>query len=747
MKKFDYINDLLLRKRLAVTLKTVVDKKQVKEKHIIALLSDISQLGYTLSKEIIDVLKTYDKKHLGYFHDTLIKSLAKMLGSNFKYVPLFKNFPDDVPDEYEYLFDRINGYVENLFGILPENKHVTLSCGHVIDENVFDMSKFGACPICQHQANETDDYTSSARPKLKEITPLKVIELVDKSEIYFILRNLLVSPVALSEEDYADINLILSNGKDDKLKESIPDITNKEILSKFLASLIFYFDEKEVISLMESRKLTATDILRLAVAFSNGDVSLSNFYTKFKSFKNKERRLLLGFLDKVEFPLENMKRYAEEWKRLGERLHPGQYSNKYPNAFNAFKIIRNDAKGVKTFLSSVEIALEKKDFLGAAKLLENRPGEFIRRLDFLLRNSKDVEPILNIFRNIVGDIKTLTLLQVKTYFSHRNEKSDIRYFMPKGNMAKIKIFDDSSDIVKKYSVQKKETISSVVSIIESEIIKRYSEKDKLKNVFIDPALKECLIPSVRRNAMKSLNSVARGTKLSIGNPDARTLRLFIYWKGDVDLDLSVLCYDKNWKLTSKVSFRDLADKERGILHSGDIQSAPNGASEFIDIDIDKARTSDIRYVVMTVLSFSGEDFSTFESFAGAMKRSEPGSGEIYEPKTVQDRFEFDGEGRIAVPLVYDLVEEKLTYTELVLKGNSGDTIECSSSNLKLMAKTIIDFERTKPNLFDLFSLHAKARGANIDYEFDSEKEYDVIFGIDKGITPYQIDIINGEWID
>ena len=34
-------------------------------------------------------------------------------------------------------------------------------------------------------------------------------------------------------------------------------------------------------------------------------------------------------------------------------------------------------------------------------------------------------------------------------------------------------------------------------------------------------------------------------------------------------------------------------------------------------------------------------------------------------------------------------------------------------------------------LYDLFLLHAKARGVTIDEEFDADKEYNIIFDVDK----------------
>jgi hypothetical protein len=746
MKKENKINSLLLRRRQSVFVKSIKVDNKVKEKHIVALLADISQLGYTLSGDVIAALKNYDKHNLKNFHEILVTTLSKMVGANVRYIPLFKGFPENVPDQYEYLLDRIFGYVENLIGEKPES-YTTLSCGHVINTKRFDLSMFGACPICQHQVDELNADVKK-KAELKDINPFKVIELMEKKEIYSIFRNLLASPVSLGEEDYADIDLILSEGKKELIKENIPEITVKETLAKFSISLMKNF-EADAIEMLKERNLTATDILRLAVAMSEGDVSLAS-QTKFKSFTNKERKFLLELLNGVENAEIDMKRYMNSWKRLGEKLHPGSYSKKYVNAFKAFDMIRNNPESIETFMSSFEKAIDNKDYFGAAVILEKRPGEFVRHMDQILRNvSKEkVEHVLVMFANLIGSVKTLTLLQIQSHFSGRNKKVEQRYFMPKGNLAKIKIFDSNEKNVKTFKTIDKKVISFITEIIDNEIKKRYSLKEKFNRVFLDPDLKDCLIPIVKRNATKSLHTVARGSKLSFENKKARTVRLFIYWKGYVDLDLSVICYDKNWKEVANVSFRDLKNEELGMVHSGDIQSAPNGATEFIDIDMDKCLNNEVKYIAMSVLSFSGQNFGEFESFAGAMTREFPNSGELYEPKTVEHRFEFDGEGRIAIPLILDLESEKIIYTDLITSGSAlFNTIEGNSTTLVLMAKTINDFGNTKPNLYNLFRLHAEARGAIIDSVYDNEAEYDQVFSLTKGLTPYDIDIINGQWID
>ena len=70
---------------------------------------------------------------------------------------------------------------------------------------------------------------------------------------------------------------------------------------------------------------TATDVLRLITAMSDGDVSLAE-NTKFRSLKRRERRVLMALLESCGNIEEDMLRYKGRWIRIGERLHPADFS-------------------------------------------------------------------------------------------------------------------------------------------------------------------------------------------------------------------------------------------------------------------------------------------------------------------------------------------------------------------------------------------------------------------------------------
>lgn len=129
------------------------------------------------------------------------------------------------------------------------------------------------------------------------------------------------------------------------------------------------------------------------------------------------------------------------------------------------------------------------------------------------------------------------------------------------------------------------------------MVNRFKQLDDLGKVYIDDQLRLCPLPTQQRSASEGLFQVARGTRLPIG--DKGTLRFFIYWVGR-DIDLSASLHNEEFELIEQISYTNLRSSKYDACHSGDITDAPRGASEFIDISIDKAVKFGARYVVMNV---------------------------------------------------------------------------------------------------------------------------------------------------
>jgi hypothetical protein len=87
----------------------------------------------------------------------------------------------------------------------------------------------------------------------------------------------------------------------------------------------------------------------------------------------------------------------------------------------------------------------------------------------------------------------------------------------------------------------------------------------------------------------------------------------------------------------------------GVVHSGDITDATNGATEFIDVPL----TVRGHYVVPQVYIYAGESFDEIaESMFGYQTRTTDQQGAPFDARTVRARSHLRGQGRVALPMVF-----------------------------------------------------------------------------------------------
>ena len=429
-----------------------------------------------------------------------------------------------------------------------------------------------------------------------------------------------------------------------------------------------------------------------------------------------------------------MLRWLEPWKRLGERLHPGDYAQQFPKTYAAFEVLRND-KPFSTFNRVIERYLLEKIAGACAGQRQHGHRDLARRLDHLLRLGGESAPVIDAFREAAERVATPVLLQVLTHFQHRQQPLPLRSFFPKGEVAKV--FATTRPL----PPLPKGTAESVVAICRDTLVKRFARLPRLGKCYLQPELRNFLVPFSQRSAAKSLRTLVRGSRLPL--PDSRVIRFFLWWKNGTsrtDIDLSAALYDDGFKYVDVVSYYNL--KNFGGHHSGDIVDAPQGAAEFIDLDIERTIAAGVRYVVMSLNSFTQQPYCDLpECFAGWMARTHANSGEIFEPRTVQDKADIVANTRICLPAVLDLVERQVIWADIALREYPGwNNVRNNLSGMSVLARAMAGLVRT--NLHTLFSLHIQARGELVAERRNAE----CIFAVDEGITPFDLGQIASEFM-
>ena len=716
---------------------------------LLAIQAEISEYGYILDSNFFNFFleeknwMTLGIQDITVFRSSLHEFLNIYLGSDVKYLPLFRKFPDNVPNSNEYLIKRILGFLVNtqpktlvetlkMFHVaINSNDTVVLENGIIVDKILFDMDEFNACPITQMQTKELSEREEYQDSSLNDSRGLKTISIAQDSDVFEIFSNLISSNTPISERDKTFIKTIFSI-KGEEAYSFIPSsIPQKETIILVSKELTEKADLKEAVTLLSSYIKTATDVLRLAEGFSGGDPSLLS-HTSFK-LTSKERKIIMSLLNRLEKPEEDMLRYRSLWLVLGKHLHISAYRKKFPRASAYMNKLRNEPENIMTYNKLIEssIAMRRKD--DVIKYSMERPGDFARRLDHILRVFNSDKDIAKAFLSVADNVSTPLLVNLKTFLKNRYEKDETRLFTPKGTLlSNITTVDTrptlSHDVCQLLSVG----ISRVLA-------DRFATMEPMGNVFIDAGLKDILVPSSMRGDGEQTQPLTKGSKISFQDNEAEIVRMFCYWKeedgsGRVDVDISLMAFDDNLRHKESVSFSGY-DNTGCFTYSGDIQSAPHGASEFIDANIEQCLAKGIRYLMLTTNVYTEQKFSKFTAMGGFMTRRNT-SGKAFEPKTVEHKYNIFSDTNFAFPMAFDLVERKMVWIDVgISTKRSGSNIRSHGDMASDILSDALNAHKHKTSLYNLFALHALGRGKYLaigdqSVEKTSQEEldsYDYVF--------------------
>jgi len=654
----------------------------------LTLQAEVMRLGYLFTKEAYEKLCGLNEMQMRELYCLLVPVLRDLKGADKTWKPMYPKFPKQV----------LKASALELYGNA----------------------------LCHYwtAGQWLPDYPNSKRlPKLEQIK-YTYLKAVGEGDVLGVFTELLGSNASLSASSKEDLIWFLDT-YGERLQSYVPDaIPFKEQLAYFVGYCI-----SAEMNMADKAVKTATDVLRVMAVLSGGDVSLAE-PVKFKSWRRSERRAIVSMLENVIYA-DDIARYGERWKRAFHGLHVGDYSRVAPKVYRIASQLRGGK--LRTFYSKVEEAIVSGDVGAIDALLSTRPGELARRLDHLLRilDRDAAEVLLDRFASVAGSVDTRVLLQLYGHMWGRGEVVSQRVILPKGNQAKARVLNSSLPALPGDQVAK------LLEIIRGSLVRKFGQYSDLGTVWIDPALKKCPVPMEQRSASDSLRAVARGTRLPLGDEAGakNTLRMFIWWVGQ-DVDLSCVLYDSGFHSVGQISYTNVRCKWIDSCHSGDIVHAPKGAAEFIDIDMGQALRAGVRYVAMNVLDYTGLKFVNYrECFAGWMTREYPNANEIYDPKTVEQKVDLRTNTRLAQPVVFDLQEREAVWLDL-----NGRVAGRLPNNVESNAATIVDLMKAalmlseKVSLFDLFEMHAEARGKLVEKREDAES----VFSLDEGVTPFDI---------
>ncbi|MFF7857478.1 MXAN_6230/SCO0854 family RING domain-containing protein [Streptomyces sp. NPDC007904] len=674
--------------------------------------------GHLLSPGLHAALGSLAPEELAAAHARLVGLTDGLLGSDRTHTPLFRRFPYIVPRDTEALYvDRVFAFLlqqaEQPCVLCGEARTVfpVSPCAHLVCRMCWDGTDYAGCPVCHRRIDADDPFLRPVRAvgaaKAPVPGPLRLLRLgADRAaDAAAVVDTLLARRTPLSPQDRDDLLTLLplTPAGQGLLPQDIPV---RETKAMVLGALVREApDGLSVPNLLTERLTTATDVLRLLAVFSGGDAGLVR-PSRFTSPPRPLRRALLHALDTLPTPylVEDVLRHPTAWKRAAEVLHPFERHTRHPRAALAFAVLRGTSADPGTTLGAalletaaahpdavrvdgsrirpatwagrLEQAVADGDAGGAAALAGERPGELVRRLDRLLRlhTTDALEPELGkaLLRGLpkVGPgplLSALGALRVRA----EDRTGRRRVFFPRG------------EVTRALSVPERRTplpaglVTAAVTPLRAEVLRRFAAGEPYELSVLDAGLTDLTVPFTERSTAKALVAVPRGSMQTL--PDGALLRLFLHWtepRGNrTDLDLSVAFFDAEWKFTGLCDYTNLVHGTDAAVHSGDLTSAPapQGATEYVDLDLQRLAERGDVYAVPLVFSFNNVPFEELsDAFAGFMALPADGPRDAsYDPRTVRQRFDLAGDSRVCLPMVVDLGRRRALWTDTHLPPTGG----------------------------------------------------------------------------
>lgn len=692
--------DMILLKKFNHTVLNENDIKQskshtVENKDLLTVLDviyELKQNGYVLDKTLVQYLLNSDTKQRNPFINQLLRSTQSNMYNISGHV-FFKDFPK---------FKGNNWKLHQLVHYLTVYNDIEINGKHY-------LPRFHGDEIVKGNAERKREFyiglNDSEYDKLLDNKNLKVISYVTNyDEIFEYVDNLLNSKASLSEDNMSDLVELLSviYGKnsdvsDEQKRQLIPEkIERKETLAHVFVELM-----NNGVSIDELKYLiyTTTDVLRVIDVMFDGDGTLKDGLNSKPVKLNRKLRLnimtLLNDVGSAHNIAEDMFRNQSTWKGLMRLIHPFEKRyNHLENVQRAFKLLAKDDKSF-TFNARVKELEKKKDIESLELLLVERPGEYARRIVFMLRNLENPinkEFVIKRFStSIVQDVSSLVLYQLLHHLI--NEDLDIRKVETKRGV--YYRMNDTKRIGKK-------ELNLLKLVVTAELMTRYAQLKDIGKVYIDDKLNQYNLPIAQRTSSLATTLMTRGSQIKIDLKD--TLRLFTYWENTdlpnvltnkIDVDLSAALIDESYEVVDEVAYYN--QRVKGASLSGDITDAPDGANEFIDLDIKALRDRDIRYVLTYVNVYAGLPFSGFTCKSGWLNLDKDEldlefntEGEVhFNGEQVENIFDISSNHTRVIPMIVDIEHGLIHWLDETIV-----TRNMYQENLSLMLNRNVDYEGT-----------------------------------------------------
>ena len=643
--------------------------------------AQLMEYGYMLDQDAFDQLKKADTADIIDFNSEVISWLTEMTGGA-GFTSLYGNFPKDVMS-----MTQAELYLTQIF-------HYWTAC----------------------------EFLPVGKPagKAFEQVNYKMLQAGSKERFMKVFTDLCSVGQSLTPTDTKTIKWFVENETGLVFPEVVPFKENVAIL----ASLCPTFTCR-----------TVTDVLRVASVWSGLDASLlpvpkkpkkvnrfnqgwSKERDKFKfSLNDNQKRKTLWLLENSNLDVREMNQGSRynRWIRLAE--HIGMIDKTaYPKTKAAFDQLRNQVRAgkpdgtpkVRTWYSQVEYQFKKSFSLGLIEL-STRPGEYLRRLDYLVRNNQEhdvnLSNILRFLAAVAEKASNKVLFEVYTHFEGRAKPVTGRAVFIKGARAKTPLPDlKAIDPL---------VIEAIQNTILLAIQNKFQALPAMGKCWIDPLLKKIPLPTNMRSLSESLVPIIRGQRIPFGT-GKKVARPFVHWndeQGNQDLDLHGFLTGPRGSATFGYNGNQQTDIG---CYSGDVRHRRGRCAEYIDIDVKAAFEDGFKYFVMVVHNFQNRPFTDLkECYVGVEEREFPERNDSWLPSTITVGMKLTSSATMCLVGVYDLETREYIHLDLDWSTLSGYVNGQATELMKAIESYTCD---PKISVYDLLKWHVDVRGKHVSLD-------------------------------
>lgn len=483
---------------------------------------------------------------------------------------------------------------------------------------------------------------------LSEVTVAEVAALVKNTKMRENAQTIFLAAV-----ERADVSV------EDLLERLIPDVRHADFLLRLLLAgygQLSKIDQDEAFN-------------RAVYQLSDRDA----WAVRMSNIPRRIRRAVVRRLGNITvgFRADTLVTRRNLWRKVMSAVHPYDTGSLSEGSARALSIVFEKDE-YRTLNSVVETALGDGDAVTAAKVLsENNPAALIRRLVNILRvESSSVEPDFNsvstALRSVSGRVPVSTL--VSAYNGVVNADSD----------ATRLVTTKSGSYLNDRTVEK---IGERVILVFADTI-----MDLIRDGLTTAPEGVVGISSDRPVNLSHREAGTSDRQLDVGEKfavvgEGDTVRFFQDWHNDTIqtgyVDAGLVFLSDEFKNLDAISWNNWDEHRDYMTYSGDTRvHRGQSAVEFYDVNLDAFRKAhpDARYIVMSLVSWSGPWLSELDIYAGVMFRSDDEAGKLFEPRTVESAFLPMSQSTVGVVQMLDLTTGEMTW----LDSSEGSSYEGQS---------------------------------------------------------------------